>query len=34
MPNVSRAQTVSFKFQSSWTPEDIFHDSPMTTSPR
>jgi TRAP-type mannitol/chloroaromatic compound transport system substrate-binding protein len=26
MPNVSRAQTVSFKFQSSWTPEDIFHE--------
>ena len=26
MPNVSRAQTVSFKFQSSWAPEDIFHE--------
>jgi TRAP-type mannitol/chloroaromatic compound transport system substrate-binding protein len=26
MPNISRAQTVTFKFQSTWAPEDIFHE--------
>src|SRR5437773_377118 len=25
-PNISRAQTVTFKFQSTWAPEDIFHE--------
>ncbi len=26
MPNVSRAQTVNWKFQSTWPTRDIFHE--------
>ena len=31
VPMVSRAQTVSLRFQSTWPAKDIFHSTPMTS---